>query len=169
MYWHLRRHSIAIGKPAPCVSAFVDAVAEAIRVQSPSHGMSTLQRAWLVFCVTAVLVPTSIGWARLERASLGSSALAALSWMFRHSKIPWDALLVASGRGMLPIDVVEHLVSSDAPQEQLHRCTHALDQVLACGRSKQHMIQRQLGRLGPTTSLKYRADAVMRHMPALSS
>ena len=43
-----------IGKPAPFVSAFVDAVDEAIREQSPSHGMSAMQRTWLAFCITAV-------------------------------------------------------------------------------------------------------------------
>ena len=85
-----------IGKPAPFVSAFVDAVDEAIRAQSPSPGMSARQRAWLAFCVTAVLVTNSICWARFARASLGSSALAALSWMLRPSKMPWDELLVAS-------------------------------------------------------------------------
>jgi hypothetical protein len=90
-----------IGKPAPLVSAFVDAVDEAIRAHSPSHGMSARQRAWLACCVTAVLVTNSICWARFERASLGSSSLAALSWMFRHSKMPWDELLVASVRGSL--------------------------------------------------------------------
>ena len=60
-------------------------------------------------------------------------------------------------------------ISSEAPQEQLHRFTHALHQMFAFGRSKKHMIQRQLGRLGPTTSLKYRADEVMRNIPALST
>ena len=90
-----------IGKPAPFVRAFVDAVDEAIREQSPSHGMSALQRTWLAFCVTAVLVTNSICWARFERASLGTYSLAALSWMFRHSKIPWDELLVASVRVIL--------------------------------------------------------------------
>ena len=35
-------------------------------------------------------------WARFARASLGTYAMAALSWMFRHSKIPWEQLLVAS-------------------------------------------------------------------------
>src|SRR5436190_14923890 len=93
--------AMVIGKPAPFVSAFVDAVDEAIRVHSPSHGMSTIQRAWLAFCVTAVLVTNSVCWARFERAGLGSYALAALSWMFRHSKIPWDDLLVASVRVIL--------------------------------------------------------------------
>ena len=92
---------MVLGKPAPFVSAFVTAVDEAIRAQSPSHGMSTMQRAWLAFCITAVLVTNSICWARFERASLGSYSLAALSWMFRHSKIPWDELLVASVRVIL--------------------------------------------------------------------
>src|SRR5215468_1790930 len=92
---------MVIGKPAPFVSAFVEAIDEAIREQHPSYTMSATQRAWLAFCVTAVLVTNSICWARFERASLGTYSLAALSWMFRHSKMPWDQLLVASVRGML--------------------------------------------------------------------
>jgi DDE superfamily endonuclease len=90
-----------LGKPAPFVRAFVDAVDDAIREQHPSHAMSATQRAWLAFCVTAVLVTNSICWARFERASLGTYSLAALSWMFRHSKMPWDKLLVASVRVIL--------------------------------------------------------------------
>jgi hypothetical protein len=86
---------MVFGKPAPFVSAFVTAVDEAMRAHSPGHGMSALQRAWLAFCVTAVLVPNAICWARFERASLGSYALAALSWLLRHSQMPWDELLVA--------------------------------------------------------------------------
>jgi hypothetical protein len=89
------------GKPAPFVRAFVDVVDEAIREQSPSHGMSAMQRTWLAFCVTAVLVTNSLGWARFERASRGTYALAALAWRFRHSKMPWDELLVASVRVIL--------------------------------------------------------------------
>ena len=92
---------MVIGKPAPFVSAFVEAIDDAIRAQHPSHTMSATQRAWLAFCVTAVLVTNSICWARFERASLGTYALAALSWMFRHSKMPWDQLLVASVRVIL--------------------------------------------------------------------
>src|SRR6478672_12549531 len=90
-----------LGKPAPFVSAFVAAVDDAIRAHQPSCGMSAMQRTWLAFCVTAALVTNSICWARCERASLGSYSLAALSWMFRHSKIPWDELLVASVRVIL--------------------------------------------------------------------
>ena len=90
-----------LAKPASFVSACIDAVDEAMRQQHPHHGMSAMQRTWLAFCVTAVLVTNSICWARFERASLGTYSLAALSWMFRHSKMPWDHLLVASVRVIL--------------------------------------------------------------------
>jgi len=90
-----------LGKPAPFVRTFVDAVDEARRAQRPSHGMSAIPRTWLAFCVTAVLVTNAICWARWARASLGTDALAALSWMFRHRKMPWEELLVASVRVLL--------------------------------------------------------------------
>jgi len=90
-----------LAKPAPFVSAFIDTVDEAIRQNHPTHAMSAIQRTWLAFCVTATLVTHSICWARFERASLGAYSIAALSWMFRHSKIPWDQLLVASVRVIL--------------------------------------------------------------------
>jgi hypothetical protein len=85
-----------IGKPAPFVRTFIDAVDQAIRQDYPDSGLSAMQRSWLAFCVTATLVTHSICWARFARASLGTYSMAALSWIFRHSKIPWDRLLVAS-------------------------------------------------------------------------
>ena len=93
-----------IGKPAPCVSAFVDAVHEVIRVQNSGGGMSAIQRTWLACCVTAVLITNDLCWARFARASLGTYALAALSWMFRHRKSPWDERLVAGVRVILRHD-----------------------------------------------------------------
>jgi len=85
-----------IGKPAPFVRTFIDAVDQAIRQDHPASGLSAMQRSWLAFCVTATLVTHSMCWARFERASLGTYSMAALSWMLRHSQIPWDRLLVAS-------------------------------------------------------------------------
>jgi hypothetical protein len=90
-----------LGKPAPCVRAFLEAVDAAMRAPPPPHAMSVTPRTWLAFCVTAVLVTNAMCWARCERASLGTSAMAALSWMFRHRKMPWDQLLVARVRGIL--------------------------------------------------------------------
>ena len=78
-----------LGKPAPFVRAFVEAVNDTMREPHPRHAMSATQRTGVAFCVTAVLITNSICWARFERASRGTSSLAALSWMFRPSKSPW--------------------------------------------------------------------------------
>jgi hypothetical protein len=92
---------MVITQPLPFVIAFVDAVDEAIKEHHPGQGLSVLQRSWLAFCLTAILVTNAVCWARFERASLGTYSLAALSWMFRHAKIPWELLLVASVRMLL--------------------------------------------------------------------
>jgi hypothetical protein len=63
---------MVIGKPLPLVRAFVEAVDKAIAAHSPGHRLSTLQRAWLAFCMTALWVTNSICWARFARASLGT-------------------------------------------------------------------------------------------------
>ena len=49
-----------LAKPAPFVSAFIDAVDDAIRPQNSNYGMSAIQRTWLAFFVSAVLVTNSI-------------------------------------------------------------------------------------------------------------
>ena len=90
-----------LGKPAPFVRTFIDAVDQVIRQDHPDSGLAAMQRSWLAVCVSATLVTHSICWARFARASLGTDSMAALSWMFRHSKMPWDRLLVASVRGIL--------------------------------------------------------------------
>lgn len=122
-----------LGKPAPFVSAFIAAVDEAIGAQSPHHSLSATQRTWLAFCVTAVLVTNAICWARFERAGLGTYALGALSWMFRHSNMPWDDLLVASTRVMLRHDGLTSgsliLDDTDNPRAQ---SAHALAHLSTC-------------------------------------
>jgi hypothetical protein len=67
------------------------------------------------------------------------------------------------------IAVIDDLVSADHPQDQLQRFTTALHEVFALGQSTKHMIQRQLGRLEPTPSLKYRAYEAMRNIPVMST
>jgi hypothetical protein len=67
------------------------------------------------------------------------------------------------------VDGIDDLGSSDAPQDKLKRFTKALHEVFAFGRSKKHRIQRQLGRLEPTPSLKSRADEGMRNIPVMST
>jgi hypothetical protein len=92
---------MVIGQPHPVVQALGDAVNTAITAHHPGHGLSALQRSWLACCLAASLGPNAVRWARCERASLGTYALAALSWLFRHANIPWALLLVASVRVLL--------------------------------------------------------------------
>jgi hypothetical protein len=63
---------MVIGKPAPVVSAFVEAVDAVIRAHQPHHALSVTPRTWLALCLTAVLVTNSMCWARFDRASLGT-------------------------------------------------------------------------------------------------
>lgn len=49
----------------------------------------------------AIMMTNSVCWARFERASLGGYSLAALSWMFRHTKLAWVVLLQMSVRVIL--------------------------------------------------------------------
>jgi len=40
-----------------------------------------------------VMLTNTVCWTRIERVTLGQYSLAALSWMFRHAKLPWDVSL----------------------------------------------------------------------------
>ena len=90
-----------ITTPLPFVTEFVDELHEALGKYQPGAGLSRLQRFWLSFCLMGILISNTVCWAKFERASLGHYSLAALSWMFRKSKIPWEFLLQMSVKVML--------------------------------------------------------------------
>ncbi|HZC01725.1 MAG TPA: transposase, partial [Gammaproteobacteria bacterium] len=62
----------------------------------------------------AIMLTNTICWARFERAGLGRYSQGALSWMFRHAKLPWGELFQMSvtvilrrqgiKRGLLVVD-----------------------------------------------------------------
>ena len=83
-----------ISEPLPFVKEFIDALNAALKAHRPvSGGLSLAQRSWLGVCLMGIVITNSVCWARFERASLGRYSLAALSWMFRHWKLPWERLL----------------------------------------------------------------------------
>ena len=90
-----------ITTPLPFVQAFVDELHEALDKYQPGAGLSRLQRLWLSVCLMGILVTNTVCWAKFERASLGQYSLAALSWMFRKSRISWALLLQMSVHVML--------------------------------------------------------------------
>ncbi len=86
-----------ISDPLPFVNEFLDGLDAALKTHNPlAPGLSKTQRGWLGFCLMGILITNTVCWAQFERASLGRYAVGALSWMFRHAKIPWERLLQGS-------------------------------------------------------------------------
>ena len=87
-----------IGEPLPFVKEYVEELNRVLEEIKPGQGLSGLQRKWLTFCIMGIVVTNSVCWAKFERAGLGQYSLAAISWMFRQAKIPWESLLYISVR-----------------------------------------------------------------------
>jgi len=113
-------------KPLPFVTTYVEALNDAIGRHNPGAGLSLTQRFWLSLCIMAILLTNSVCWARFERAGVGKWRLAALSWMFRHSRIPWEMLFMLSvnhvleyhgiKKGILGVDDTDRKRSKVAPR-----------------------------------------------------
>lgn len=85
-----------MSESARFIKTFVDDLDTALGKLKPNAKLTQLQRIWLGFCLTGVLLTNSVCWAKFERASLGDYKIAALSWMFREAKVAWEYLLLAS-------------------------------------------------------------------------
>jgi len=83
-------------KPLSFITEFVETLNDAIGKHSPGSGLSSKQRYRIGFCMMAILMTNTICWAKFARANPGGYTIAALSWMFRHSGIPWEKLLCQS-------------------------------------------------------------------------
>lgn len=83
-------------EPAPFIKTFITDLDAALGKLKSNAKLTRLQRYWLGFCLTGMLLTNSVCWAKFERASLGEYKIAALSWMFRETKIAWHYLLLAS-------------------------------------------------------------------------
>jgi heme/copper-type cytochrome/quinol oxidase subunit 3 len=85
-----------MSEPAHFIKTFVTDLDTALGKLKPNAKLTQLQRIWLGFCLTGMLLTNSVCWAKFERASLGDYKIGALSWMFREAKVAWDYLLLAS-------------------------------------------------------------------------
>jgi len=85
-----------MSEPAHFIKTFVVDLDAALTKLKPNARLTNLQRLWLGFCLTGMLLTNSVCWAKFERASLGKYKIGALSWMFREAKVAWDYLLLAS-------------------------------------------------------------------------
>jgi len=85
-----------MSEPAQFIKTFVTDLDVALEKLKSNAQLTQLQRLWLGFCLTGILLTNTVCWAKFERASLGIYRIAALSWMFRDAKIAWNYLLLAS-------------------------------------------------------------------------
>jgi hypothetical protein len=83
-------------EPAHFIKTFVTDLDAALEKLKSNAKLTHIQKIWLGFCLTGMLLTHSVCWAKFERASLGEYKVAALSWMFREAKVAWDYLLLAS-------------------------------------------------------------------------
>jgi len=85
-----------ISEPLPFIKEYIRELNTATQTHCPGRNLSRIQQYWLSFCIMGIIVTNSICWARFQRASMGRYRIAALNWMFRKSKVPWDLLLQIS-------------------------------------------------------------------------
>ena len=67
-----------MSEPAQFIKTFVADLNAAIGVQKSNVKLTQLQRVWLGFCLTGILLTNSVCWAKFERASLGDYKIAVL-------------------------------------------------------------------------------------------
>ena len=102
----------------PFIQAYLDLLSSSLAEVDSNYGLTNIQKCWLGFCISGILLTNSISWAGFSRAGFGSWSEKALSWMFRRSKLNWDKLFEHSIRvllrkykitkGSIVIDDTEH-------------------------------------------------------------
>jgi hypothetical protein len=85
-----------LAEPLPFIKEYLRILNSAIEIHCPGKELSQIQQYWLSFCVMAIIITNSVCWSRFKKANMGRYSTAALSWMFRKSKIAWDLLLQMS-------------------------------------------------------------------------
>ena len=87
--------------PLPFIERYVEELETELGKLPSQRYRSGVQRCWLKYGLMGILLTNQVCWAKFERAGLGGYKQGGLSWMFWHSQIPWEWLLVASVRLIL--------------------------------------------------------------------
>lgn len=116
-----------LSEPLPFIKDFIVQLDEGLQVHHPNRRLSRIQRGWLGFCLMGIILTNSICWARFERISLGRYKIAALSWMFRHAKLPWAGMLqVGVGLILKQYGITEGILATDDSDHQRSKRTPRL-------------------------------------------
>jgi hypothetical protein len=110
--------------PLPFIKEFIDQLDQGIRDCAPTRQLSKAQRWWLSFCLMGILLSNSVCWAAFERVGLGGYQQAAVSWMFRCSKLLWPLLLhVSIMRVLRRYGITEGVLVGDDSDRQRAKVT----------------------------------------------
>jgi hypothetical protein len=72
-----------IGEPLLFIKNYVEKLNDAIKTYCPEKGLTRIQRHWLSFCVTAIIVTNSVCWSQFEKVGIGRYRIDSLSKIFR--------------------------------------------------------------------------------------
>lgn len=117
-------------EPLPFIKNYINELNDAIKICCPGRCLSRKQRYWLSFCAMSIIISNSVCWSRFKKAGIGRYSIAALSWMFRNSKIPWDLLLQASVAVILKrYGITEGNIGIDDTDKKRSKSTTRIHQV----------------------------------------
>ena len=115
---------VLINKLLPFVENYTDSLNTELTQSSPGMTLSKSQKFWLGFCITGIILTSSINWAAFSRISVGQYKTTALSWMFRHSKIAWEHLFHLSLKIIFKVyGITKGVVSIDDSDKKRSKCT----------------------------------------------
>ena len=106
------------------IRTFIDLLDESLK--GVGGRLTKSQKAWLAFCLTAMIFTNTINWKAWERWSGGKYSDSALSKMLRQSLIPWNLLLFASTRLIISRYGIKEgvLVIDDSDHQRSKNTTH---------------------------------------------
>jgi len=108
--------------PLPFIKTYLDRLNQGLELEGKQYKLSITQKLWLGFCLMGILMTNSICWAKFERMSFKSYTQHALSWMFRHAKLPWEKLLLTSTKTILnAFQIKEGVLVIDDKDEPIHK------------------------------------------------
>ena len=55
----------------PFIKDYMRLLSESLAEHYPAYRLTNIQKLWLSFCLTGILLTNSVCWARFERASFG--------------------------------------------------------------------------------------------------
>ncbi len=65
---YIVRSHMLIKKPLMFIENYINSLDLAIQTYCPESKLTRLQKYWIAFCITAILVTNSVCWAQFQRA-----------------------------------------------------------------------------------------------------